>query len=155
MKNFVVLFVVLFCFVGFFGVAEAQSEEDTPPLFYLIAGSFVEKDNAVTQQEKLYKHRYYSHLMGYPIDGVLYWRVVVSQDEDKERLEEMKSLLGEDGFETFIAYDAPGEEKPIDEFTPVPVPKPEKEETIENLIKERFTSLDSFFNWLRFALENY
>jgi len=123
-KFFVVFLAVCFVFVSF-GSVGAVSEEDTPPLFYLVAGSFQEKENAVEQQEELYKYRYYSRLMGYPVDGVLYWRVVVDQDKERERLEEMKGLLAEDGFDAFIAYDGPDEpERPVEDPEPIPVPEP-------------------------------
>jgi len=151
MKKLVIFLVVVFCFVGVFGSVNAQSDEDTPPLFYLVAGSFVEKDNAVIQQEKLYEHRYYSRLMGYPIDGILYWRVVVDQDKDKERLVKMKELLAEDGFSSFIAYDSPGEpERPVEDPEPIPVPDPEPKPNEDEEIRAFIMELIS---WLQGMLE--
>ena len=147
MKKSIIVFLVVF--FSFIGVVGAQSEEDTPPLFYLVAGSYVEKENAIEKQEELYSHRYYSRLMGYPIDGVLYWRVVVSQDKEKERLEEMKALLEEDGFSSFIAYDGLNEpERPVDKPEPIPVPKPNEDEEIRAFIME-------LIDWLYLALERY
>jgi hypothetical protein len=126
----------------------AVSEEDVPPLFYLVAGSFQELENAQKHQEELYNYRYYSRIMGYPIDGTLYWRVVIAQDKEKENLEEMKTLLKEDGFETFFAYDSgEGPERPYSP-DPIPVPEPEvKSETRQFIL--------DLIAWLYLQLERY
>ncbi len=153
-KAFLVLMILffVFSFVGF-TKAEAVSDEDTPPLFYLVAGSFQEKENALEKQERLYEHRYYSRLMGYPIDGVLYWRVVVSQDKERDRLEEMKALLKEDGFESFIAYDSgEEEERPVDDPEPIPVPEPKPDPSENEEIRAFIMELIS---WLQKMLKKY
>ncbi len=126
-RAFLFLLILVFVF-GFIGEALAVSDEDTPPLFYLVAGSFQELENAEKQQEELYLYRYYSRLMGYPIDGVIYWRVIVAQDKEKGNLEGMKQLLAEDGFETFFAYDSGDEsERPVSDPEPIPVSQEERE----------------------------
>ncbi len=149
MKKIAMLFLVFFVVFSIGAIeAQAQSKEDTPPLFYLVAGSFLEKENALEQQEKLYEHRYYSKLMGYPIDGVLYWRVIVSQDKERDRLEEMKVLLAEDGFDAFIAYDSGKEaEKPIEDPEPIPIPDPKPSEV-------RLFILE-LISWLQEKLDEY
>ncbi len=138
-KAAIVILVFLFAASS---VTLAQKEEGR---WYLIAGSYINQENALEQQERLYEHRYYSRLMGYPIDGVLYWRVVVSQDKERERLEGMQTLLAEDGFNSFIAYDAPGPERPVKDFEPIPTPDPKLEPELSE--ETRQFILDLIF-WL-------
>ncbi len=153
MKKLLVFLVILFI-LSLAGNVFAFDGEEAPPLFYLVAGSFQELENAEAQQEELYMYRYYSKIMGYPIDGVIYWRVVVAQDKKKENLAGLKALLKEEGFETFYACDSGNEpERPV--HNPDPIPIPESERDIGEIIKERFETFDEFISWLRFALENY
>jgi hypothetical protein len=146
-KIIFVLLAMLFVF-SFVGVVEAAGEEDASPLFYLVAGSFRELENAEKQQEELYLHRYYSRIMGYPIDGVLYWRVIVGEDTSRENLLGLKDLLAEDGFESFLAYDSgQGPERPVYDPEPVPVPIPEEEKTRQFILE--------LIAWLQIMLEKY
>jgi len=153
MKRLLTLLLLL-CFVfSFAGVAEAGSEEDTSS-FYLVAGSYREKENAIRKQEELYKHRYYARLMGYPVDGELFWRVVVMQSKEREEVEGMKELLAEDGFEAFIAYDKPGEpERPVKDPEPIPVPEPEPTPDPES--KEVRAFILELIDFLYRKLESY
>ncbi len=157
MKKFFVFFLVV-CFITFFiGINEtrAQEEGEFSSIFYLVAGSYIEKENALEHQKRLYEHRYYSRLMGYPIDGVLYWRVVVDQDEEKERLLEMKELLAEDGFSSFIALDSPGEERPVKDPEPIPIVEPEPEPEPEPENKEIVKFIQELISWLQEKLDEY
>ncbi len=145
-KVILILLVVLFIFS--FGVVEAAGEEDASPLFYLVAGSFQELENAERQQEELYLYRYYSKIMGYPIDGVLYWRVIVGEDTSRENLLGLKDLLAEDGFDSFLAYDSvQGPERPVYNPEPIPVPIPEEEKTRQFILE--------LIAWLQLMLEKY
>ncbi len=156
MKKIVGFLLAMVLFFSLIGSVCAFDGEETPPLFYLVAGSYQNSDYAHKQQEKLLDAGYSSELLGYPIDGVLFWRVIVAQDPKKENLEETRSLLEKKGFETFYAYDSGNEpERPVDNPEPIPVLKPKEEKSIETLIKERFRSFDDFLSWLRFALENH
>ncbi len=146
-KAFLFVLVLVFVF-SFIGEALAVNDEDTPPLFYLVAGSFQELENAEKQQEELYMYRYYSKIMGYPINGVIYWRVIVAQDKEKENLEGMKQLLAEDGFETFFAYDSGDEsDRPVYDPEPIPVPVPEEDETKQFILE--------LIAWLQLMLQKY
>ncbi len=143
-----VLFIVVFLLVFLALASVASAEKGT---FYLVAGSYQSLEHAEAQQEKLFLYTYRSKIMGYPIDGVLHWRVVVAQDKERENLEGMKELLKEDGFETFFAYDAPDEpERPIEEPEPIPVPKPEPEQ--EQEVRAFILELIA---WLYEALKKY
>jgi hypothetical protein len=149
-----VLVLVMFLILSLAGTVCAFDVYETPPLFYLVAGSFQNADYAHTQQEKLLDAGYSSELLGYPIDGVLYWRVVVAQDPSKKNLEEKKSQLEKDGFEVFIAYDSADEpERPVSNPDPYPAPLPEDE--IVNLIQKRFRTMEQFIIWLYDALQKY
>ncbi len=150
MKKVIGIFVVILVL----SLAGSVCAFETPPLFYLVAGSYLEKENAETRQEELYMYRYYSTLMGYPIDGVTYWRVIIAQDKSKENLEGMKMLLKEDGFETFYAYDSGDEpERPVENPKPIPVPPSDTvKDDIKDLIQKRFGTLEQFLIWLYDAL---
>jgi hypothetical protein len=151
-KFLVVVLLTVFLVLSLVGKVSAIDPYATPPLFYLVAGSYQNLENAEAQQERLYSHRYYSRLMGYPVDGVLYWRVVVAQSKEKESLEEFKALLAEDGFEAFIAYDSANEpERPVENPELIPVPKPDSDSEI-NETKKFILELIS---WLYEMLEKY
>ncbi len=148
MKKMVFIFLAVLFVFSFVGVVEAGGGEDASPLFYLVAGSFQELENAERQQEELYMYRYYSKIMGYPIDGVLYWRVIVGEDTSRENLLGLKDLLAEDGFESFLAYGSgQGPERPIYNPEPVPVPVPEEEKTRQFILE--------LIAWLQIMLEKY
>ncbi len=153
MKKVLVVFVLFFLIFLVAGSVIAIDSCEATPMFYLVAGSYLEKENALERQEELYMHRYYSKLMGYPIEGELYWRVVVSQDKERENLEEMKELLKEDGFETFIAYDSGDEpERPVKDPEPIPVPYPELDEEVKQSEEVRIFILE-LIDWLYKTLE--
>ncbi len=154
MKRILVLVLVMFLFLSLVGTVCAFDVYETPPLFYLVAGSFQNADYAHNQQEKLLDAGYSSELLGYPIEGKLYWRVVVAQDPSKKNLEEKKAQLEKDGFEVFIAYDSADEpERPVYNPDPYPVPPPQMD--IVKLINQRFETLEQFMIWLYDALQNY
>lgn len=126
MKKILVFLVVVFV-LSLAGSVFAFDGEETPPLFYLVAGSYQNSENAHNQQKELLDAGYSSELLGYPVDGTLYWRVIVAQDPKKENLEETKRLLEKKGFSTFYAYDSESEaERPADNPDPIPIPKPKE-----------------------------
>ena len=153
MKKVIGIFVVILVL----SLAGNVCAFETPPLFYLVAGSYQDSENAHRQQEKLLDAGYSSELLGYPVDGILYWRVIVAQDPDKKNLEETKSLLEKKGFETFLAYDSESEpERPVNDPKPIPVPPPDTvKDDITDLIQKRFGTLEQFLAWLYDALQNY
>jgi hypothetical protein len=153
----VLSFLIVFLVLSLAGTVCAFDVIETPPLFYLVAGSFQSSEYAHNQQEKLLDAGYSSELLGYPIERKLYWRVVVGQDPHKKNLENLELALKKDGFSTFYAYDSENEpERPVDNPEAVPVSKSKsEEESIESLIKERFKTFDDFLSWLKFALVNY
>lgn len=88
------------------GLAQAfnlPKKEQLDGVFYrVIAGSFLVRENAEEQQNKLQQKGYDSFVDIFDQDGTRYFRVVAGSFTDRANAEIRETALKEDGFDSFI-----------------------------------------------------
>ena len=83
---------------------KVQNKEDGSTLYYrVVVNSYSNRNNAITQQEKLNAKGFDSFLVAFKKDGVIYYRVVSGSYTLKSKAEEQQAKLKAEGFDSFLA----------------------------------------------------
>ncbi len=138
---------VLLILVLLFLWVSPASGEFSGPSYYLVTDSYLCLENALDRADFLfYDMGYDSKIMNVPVEGDVYWRVVVGEDREKEVLIPLQKELESIGISAFFVFH--GEYEPVRE-APVPEERHSPDATeIIDAIYRHFDNLEEFLMWL-------